>query len=151
LLSRDFIDILSAFSDEKVEYMVAGGYAIAFHGYVRGTGDIDLWIRISDSNPERVWAALQTFGAPLFDLKIEDLTSPGMVFQMGLPPNRIDIINKVDGLEFEDVWASRTFIEIQGLSIPIVGKPELLINKRTMNRPKDIADIIWLEKNLAES
>lgn len=147
MLSRDFIDILSAFSEEKVEYMVVGGYAIAFHGYVRGTGDIDLWIRISDTNAERVWKALKTFGAPLFDLSIEDLKTPGMVFQMGLPPNRIDVINKVNGLEFDEAWQNREFIEIHDLNIPIVAKPELLKNKLTMNRPKDLADIIWLRNN----
>ncbi len=127
--------------------MVVGGYAIAFHGYVRGTGDIDLWIRISDNNTEQVWKALKAFGAPLFDLSMEDLKIPGMVFQMGLPPNRIDIINKVEGIEFDKAWPNRTFVEIHDLNIPIVAKPELLINKRTMNRPKDLADIIWLENN----
>ncbi len=127
--------------------MVVGGYAIAFHGYVRGTGDIDLWIRISDTNAERVWKALKTFGAPLFDLSIEDLKTPGMVFQMGLPPNRIDVINKVNGLEFDEAWQNREFIEIHDLNIPIVAKPELLKNKLTMNRPKDLADIIWLRNN----
>ena len=147
LLNRDFIDILFAFSEEKVEYMVVGGYAIAFHGYVRGTGDIDLWIRISNDNAECVWKALKTFGAPLFDLSKEDLKIPGMVFQMGIPPNRIDVINKVNGIDFEEAWLNREFVEIYDLKIPIVAKPELLKNKRAMNRPKDLADIIWLENN----
>lgn len=147
LLNRDFIDILSAFSEEKVDYIVVGGYAIAFHGYVRGTGDIDLWIRISDENAERVWKALQTFGAPLLELSKEDLKAPGMVFQMGLPPNRIDIINKVEGVQFDEAWSNRKFVEFQDLTIPIIAKSELLINKRAMNRPKDLADIIWLENN----
>jgi hypothetical protein len=145
LLNRDFIDILSAFSKEKVDYIVVGGYAIAFHGFVRGTGDIDLWIRNSNENTERVWAALKAFGAPLSDLSINDLQTPGMVFQMGLPPNRIDIINRVEGLQFEEAWPNRTFVELHELTIPIAGKPELLKNKRAMNRPKDMADIIWLE------
>ena len=147
MLNRDFIDILSAFSEEKVDYIVVGGYAIAFHGYVRGTGDIDLWIRISDENAERVWKALQTFGAPLLELSKEDLKAPGMVFQMGLPPNRIDIINKVEGVQFDEAWSNRKFVEFQDLTIPIIAKSELLINKRAMNRPKDLADIIWLENN----
>jgi len=138
---------LSAFSEEKVDYIVVGGYAIAFHGYVRGTGDIDLWIRISDENAERVWKALQTFGAPLLELSKEDLKAPGMVFQMGLPPNRIDIINKVEGVQFDEAWSNRKFVEFQDLTIPIIAKSELLINKRAMNRPKDLADIIWLENN----
>jgi hypothetical protein len=138
---------LSAFSKEKVDYIVVGGYAIAFHGYVRGTGDIDLWIRISNENADRVWKALQTFGAPLLDLSKEDLKIPGMVFQMGLPPNRIDIINTVEGIQFDEAWPNRQFVEFQELNIPIIGKPELLLNKRAMNRPKDLADIIWLENN----
>lgn len=147
MLSQDFIDILSAFSNEKVEFIVVGGYAIAFHGYVRGTGDIDLWIRISEDNAERVWKALIKFGAPLFELSMEDLKTPGMVYQMGLPPNRIDVINKVEGLEFDSAWSKREFVELHGLTIPIVAKQELLVNKRAMNRPKDQADILWLENN----
>lgn len=145
MLNQDFIDILSAFSKEKVEFMVVGGYAVAFHGFVRGTGDFDLWIRISDENAERVWKALQSFGAPLFDLNKENLTAPAMVFQMGMPPYRIDIINKVDGIDFDEAWRNRTFVGLAGLEIPVVGKSDLLRNKRTMNRPKDQADIIWLE------
>ncbi len=127
--------------------MVVGDYAIAFHGYVRGTGDIHLWIRTSEENCERVWKALKTFGAPLFDLTREDLKTPGMVFQMGLPPNRIDIINKIKAVEFDEAWPNRIYTEIHDLNIPIVAKPELRINKRAMNGPKDLADIIWLEKN----
>ncbi len=127
--------------------MVVGGYALAFHGYVRGTGDIDLWIRISDKNAERVRKALETFGAPLFDLSRDDLKTPGIVFQMGLPPNRIDVINKVNGVEFDEAWANHELVEIHGLTIPIVGKSELLKNKLKMNRPKDLGDIRWLESN----
>lgn len=147
MLNRDFIDILSAFSNENVEYMVVGGYAIAFHGYVRGTGDIDLWIRNSPDNAERVMSALIVFGAPLSGLTVKDLQTPEMVFQMGVPPNRIDIINQIEGVEFDEAWPNRTYVELQGLSIPIAGKSDLLINKRAMNRPKDLADIAWLERN----
>lgn len=127
--------------------MVVGGYALAFHGYVRATGDIDLWIRTSAENAQRVWNALERFGAPLFDLNIEALTSPGMVFQMGLPPNRIDILNKIEGVEYDDALPSRTFVEIDSMQIPVIARTDLLINKRTMNRPKDLGDIAWLENN----
>jgi len=147
LLNQNFIDILSAFSEEKVEFMVVGGYAVAFHGFVRGTGDFDLWIRISEENAERVWKALVSFGAPLFDLKKEDLMTPGMVFQMGMPPYRIDVINAVDGIDFDDAWPSRLFVKFDGLKIPVIAKSDLLQNKRTMNRAKDRADIIWLESD----
>ncbi len=127
--------------------MVVGGYAIAFHGYVRGTGDIDLWIRVSPENAGRAWQALTKFGAPLFDLRIDDLQTPGTVFQMGLPPNRILIINAIAGMEFTDAWPNRNYVEIHGLKIPVISKADLLKNKLAMNRPKDLADIAWLENN----
>ncbi len=145
LLNQDFKDILSAFSEEKVEFLVVGGYAMAFHGFVRATGDIDLWIRCSDENAERVWRALHRFGAPLFDLNIEDLKTPGIVFQIGLVPNRIDIITQIDGVEFEDARQEHQTVEIEGLQIPVIGKTQLLINKKSTGRPKDRNDALWLQ------
>jgi len=145
LLNQDFKDILSAFSEEKVEFLVVGGYAMAFHGFVRATGDIDLWIRCSDENAEKVWKALQKFGAPLFDLSIEDLKTPGMVFQIGLVPSRIDVITQIDGVEFEDAWKEHKTIEIEGLKIFVIGKLQLLVNKKSTGRAKDKNDALWLE------
>ena len=145
MLNPDFTDILSAFIAEKVEFLVVGGYAMAFHGYVRATGDIDLWIRCSDENAERVWRALEAFGAPLFDLKTEDLKTPGMVFQIGLVPSRIDVITQIDGVEFEDAWREHKTVEIEGLKIPVIGKTQLLINKQSTGRPKDRNDALWLQ------
>lgn len=127
--------------------MVVGGYALAFYGYVRGTGDIDLWIKVSDENAQLVWNALKNFGAPLFDLKMEDLKTYGMVFQMGLPPNRIDIINKIEGVEYDDAFVNRTFVDLESMRIPVIARTDLLKNKRTMSRPKDMGDIAWLENN----
>ena len=145
MLNQNFKDILSAFSAEKVEFMVVGGYAMAFHGFVRATGDIDLWIRCSEKNADGVWKALQKFGAPLFDLKVEDLQTPGMVFQIGLAPSRIDVITQIDGVDFEDAWKEHEIVEIEGLKIPVIGKVQLLINKRSTGRPKDRNDVLWLE------
>lgn len=145
MLSQDFIDILSAFTDEKVEYMVVGGYAMAFHGFVRATGDIDLWIRASEENAERVWRGLQKFGAPLFDLSREDLMAPEMVFQMGVVPNRIDLITSVDGVTFDEAWKDHQIVEIENLRVPIVAKSHLLINKKATGRPKDRIDVLWME------
>ena len=145
MLNPDFKDILSAFIEEKVEFLVVGGYAMAFHGFVRATGDIDLWIRSSDENARRVWRALQTFGAPLFDLNIEDLKTPGMVFQIGLVPSRIDVITQIDAVEFEDAWKDYKTVEIENLQIPVIGKLHLLINKKSTGRPKDLNDALWLQ------
>ena len=145
MLNPNFKDILSAFIEEKVEFLVVGGYAMAFHGYVRATGDIDLWIRISDANAERVWRALQTFGAPLFDLNVKDLKTPGMVFQIGLVPSRIDVITQIDGVEFEDAWQEHKTVKIENLQIPVIGKTQLLINKQSTGRAKDHNDALWLK------
>jgi hypothetical protein len=136
---------LSAFIEEKVEFLVVGGYAMAFHGYVRATGDIDLWIHRSDENAERVWRALQTFGAPLFDLNIEDLKTPGMVFQIGLVPSRIDVITQIDGVDFQEAWKEHKTVEIENLRIPVIGKTQLLINKESTGRAKDRNDALWLQ------
>ncbi len=119
---------------------------MAFHGYVRATGDIDLWIRISDENAERVWRALDRFGAPLFDLNIEDLKTPGMVFQIGVVPSRIDVITQIDGVEFDEAWHEHKTVEIENLSIPVIGKTQLLINKQSTGRTKDRNDALWLQE-----
>ncbi len=144
MLNPDFKDILSAFIAEKVEFLVVGGYAMAFHGYVRATGDIDLWIRRSDENVGRVWRALERFGAPLFDLNIEDLQTPEMVFQIGIVPSRIGVITQIDGVEFEDAWKEHKTVEIEGVQIPVIGKNQLLINKQSTGRLKDRNDALWL-------
>lgn len=146
MLNPDVRDILSAFIAERVEFLVFGCYAMAFHGYVRATGDIDLWIRISDENAERVRSALQKFGAPLFDLNVEDLKTPGMVFQIGLVPSRIDVITQIDGVEFEEAWNEHQTIEIETLRIPVIGKTQLLINKQSTGRVKDLNDALWLSE-----
>lgn len=145
MLNQDFKDILSAFVAERVEFLVVGGYAMAFHGYVRATGDIDLWIRRSSENAERVWRALETFGAPLFDLNREDLKIAGTVFQIGLVPSRIDIITQIDGVEFEDAWRKHKTVEIENLQIPVIGKTQLLVNKQSTGRAKDRNDALWLQ------
>lgn len=93
----------------------------------------------------KVWNALQRFGAPLFDLKIEDLRNKEMVFQMGLPPNRIDIITSIDGVTPEDAWNNLETIEIYGIKVPLIGKAELLRNKKATGRPKDQLDVLWME------
>lgn len=145
-LSQDFIDILSAFSEESVEYILVGGYALGFHGYSRATGDIDLWIRREASNADRVIRALKRFGAPLFEITSGDFLVEGTVFQIGLPPNRIDIITDIEGVDFATAWPVRNLISFVGLSLPLLEKALLLANKKAMARPKDQPDILWLEK-----
>lgn len=145
MLNQNFRDILFAFLDEEVEFIVVGGFAVAFHGHPRSTGDIDLWIRCSAENASRVWKALREFGAPLFDLTLEDLQTPGMVFQMGVVPSRIDVIMEIEGVIFDDAWKEHLIIDVEGMKVPVIGKRQLLVNKKAVARPKDQIDILWLE------
>lgn len=144
-LSQDFIDILSAFIDEKVEYMLVGGYALGFHGYSRATGDIDLWVRRSPENAVRVFTALKKFGTPLSDVKPDEFVVPNTVLQIGVPPNRIDVITDIDGVGFDDAWPKREETFTAGINITLIGRNDLLTNKKATSWPKDIPDILWLE------
>ena len=94
-MNRDFVEMLSALFEAGAEFMVVGAHALAVHGTARATGDLDIWVRASPENGQRVLAALRVFGAPLFDLTLEDLSHPGIVFQMGLPPARIDLLTGI--------------------------------------------------------
>lgn len=145
MLNPDFIDILSAFTEEHVEYLLVGSYAMAFHGYARATGDIDLWIRPAIDNADRVIAALTRFGAPLADLTKNDLAMSGTVFQIGISPNRIDIITNIDAVDFERAWQYRESTNLGELSIPLISKDLLIKNKKATGRPKDQLDVLWLE------
>lgn len=147
MLNPDYREMLSLFNEEKVEYMVVGAYALAYHGLPRATGDIDLWIRRSDENAERVWRALLRFGVPLFDLTKDDLKKPGTVFQIGVAPRRIDILTSIDGVDFEEAEAERQQVDIEGITIPVIGRKHLLDNKRATGRPQDQADVARLESD----
>lgn len=144
-MNRDFVDMLSALCEAQAEYLVVGAHALAAHGTPRATGDLDLWIRPSEENAKRVWAALIRFGAPLEGLREEDFTEPDLVIQIGVPPVRIDLLTSVSGLTFEPVWAERIEVEIDGLTVPVIGRRALIENKRAAGRPKDLADIHELE------
>ena len=150
LLNPDFRDMLSALCDEDVEFLLVGAYALAAHGLPRATGDMDIWVRCSSENAERIYRALQRFGAPLFDLTIKDLQVAGTVFQIGLAPRRIDILTSIDGVLFADAWSHRKVIELEGLTVPAIGRAHLIQNKKATGRPKDLADVAWLEDEEAK-
>ena len=145
MLNPDYRDILSVFFEENIEYLLVGAYALAAHGYPRATGDIDLWIRPERENAERVMRALARFGAPLTGVKISDFAEPGIVFQMGIAPRRIDVLTVIDGVTFEPAWQAREEIEIEGITVPVISRFHLTQNKRAAGRPKDRADLTWLE------
>jgi hypothetical protein len=140
-MNRDFAEMLSALSEAKAEFLVVGAYALAVHGTPRATGDIDIWVRPTEENAERVWTALERFGAPLSKLTKEDLKQSGLVFQIGVAPGRIDLLTSITGVNFEEAWPHHLEISLDGCSIPILGREEFIKNKRALGRPKDLSDV----------
>lgn len=150
MLNPDFRDMLSCLKDEEVEFIIVGAYALAAHGLPRATGDIDIWVRNSLLNAQRVLRALARFGAPVSDLSADDLTSPDTVLQLGVEPSRIDLLTGIDGVEFDDAWKNKASVRIGDLEIYILSKADLLKNKLAANRDKDRSDIAWLAKNQSD-
>ena len=144
-MNRDFAEMLSALSAAGAEFLIVGAHAVAAHGRPRATGDLDIWVRPTPANAERVWSALERFGAPLFDLSREDLGRPGVVFQIGVPPCRIDVLTEITGVTFDEAWPERLQADVEGQSLPFIGRRALLANKRAAGRPKDLGDIASLE------
>lgn len=147
MIGPDFRDLLSALCDAEARFLIVGGYAVGIHGRPRATKDLDVWVDATPANAPRVMRALAAFGAPLFGLTIDDFKKAGLVLQIGLPPNRIDVITKIDGVSFKSAWARRIHSSFaKGLVCPVIGLPDLLANKRASARPQDLADVDALER-----
>jgi hypothetical protein len=147
MLNQDFKDMLSCLNDEKVEYIVVGAYALAAHGYVRATGDIDIWLRNSSANAEKVIRALRKFGTPTLNLSEGDFLAPDLIVQIGVAPCRVDLISGIDGVEFKDAWEKKMNVSIDNIEFYVLSKSDLLRNKLSAARDKDQGDIAWLKKN----
>lgn len=137
--------MLSALSGTGADFLVVGAYALAAHGHPRATGDLDLWVRPTPENALRVWQALIDFGAPFSKLKVDDFSTPDIVYQIGIAPRRIDILTSITGVLFDDAWSNRINVEIDGISLPVLGREELLANKKATGRPQDNVDAKTLE------
>ncbi len=147
-MNPDFAEMLSALSAAGAEYIIVGAYAVAAHGNPRSTGDIDIWVRPTRDNAERVLHALRAFGAPLLDLTVDDLVDEQTVFQIGVAPVRIDILAGIDGVAFEDAWPRRVLADIGSTQAPVLSLVDLAANKRAAGRPKDLVDLAWIEQKL---
>ena len=145
ILNSDYRDILRTLSERKVKFLLVGAYAMAAHGYPRSTMDIDLWIMPDPENARLVLKALEDFGAPSGDLSLEDLQKEDIVFQIGVAPRRIDILTSVDGLKFDDAFSHSETIEIDDISVHVLSVPDLIKNKRSTGRTRDLADVELLE------
>lgn len=148
----DFRDLLTTFADEKVEFVLIGGWALALHGYGRGTDDLDVLVRPSADNAARVYRALVRFGAPVDAHGVSEglFTQHGYGYRMGIKPHLIEVLTKIDGIDFAEVIADSKRIELDGRVIPYIGRKALLKNKRAAGRPKDLADVDWLERHPEE-
>jgi hypothetical protein len=144
-LARDFRDLLHAFVAREVRFLVVGAYALAVHGRPRATGDLDLWVEPTRDNAARAYDALREFGAPLHDLTPEDLATAGVVFQIGVEPVRIDILTQISGVGFADAWPRRREASFEDVVIPVLGRADLIANKRATGRLQDLADLERLE------
>jgi len=140
-LSSDLRAFVESLNAAGVKYVVVGGYAVAFHGHPRFTGDIDFFVDSSAENAEKIVRAIELFGFGSLGLKPEDFIKPDSVVQMGYPPNRIDIINEIDAVTFDEAWASRLLTQLEGVPVTYIAKDLLIRNKKAVNRPKDLGDI----------
>jgi len=142
-LNDDFTDGLQLLEEHQVRYLVVGAHALAVHGIPRATSDIDIWVEPTADNASRVIAALEQFGAPLaaHGVKQSDFEKPGVVYQIGLPPRRIDILTMIDGVSFEQAWTGKIRARVDEIELPVIGRDELLANKLASGRPKDLLDV----------
>lgn len=128
--------------------MIVGAFAVAYHGVPRATGDIDVFVKPSPENARRVYDGLARFGAPLVSAGVmpSDFETPGVVYQIGQPPRRIDVLTEISGVSFDEAWATRRTVQLEGRDVHFIGREELLRNKKAAGRPKDLVDISLLGK-----
>ena len=140
MLNKDYRDILLALSKRNAKFLLVGAYAMAAHGYPRSTMDIDLWVSPDPENSFLVIQALRDFGAPLGGLSQGDLQKEDIVFQIGVAPRRVDILTSIDGLKFNDAFANSVLIKIDEIPVHVLSVSDLIKNKQSTGRLKDLAD-----------
>jgi hypothetical protein len=139
-LPEDFKDLLCLLNEHTVEYLIVGGWALGVHGYIRATGDMDIWIGQSDANIQHLLAALNAFGVP-DGIDHDFFKVHGNAFRMGNPPLRIEIITGASGINFTASYPNRVTIEADGIEVPFIGYEDLIANKRASGRLRDLADL----------
>jgi len=145
-LEKDFEELVTLLNKYNIDYMIVGGYALAFHGKPRHTGDLDIWIDISDTNAEKMCAALAEFGMASLGMTKEDFLKKGIITQIGYPPLRVDILNEIDGVSFNNAYSNKMVIDVDGLMINYIGLDDLIKNKTASGRNQDLTDVNTLKK-----
>lgn len=140
-VQKDFRELLELFNKHNVEYMIVGGYALAFHGAPRYTGDLDIFIRPDSINAQRIMIALKDFGFDSVGLTEADFESPGNIIQLGVPPVRVDIVTSLTGISWKSAFRQRVQGKYGDVQVYYIGREQFILNKRTMGRKKDLADI----------
>jgi hypothetical protein len=144
--NRDFRDLVQCLNDGGAKFLIVGAYAVIYHSEPRYTKDLDIWVEPTPPNAQKVWAALVKFGAPLDDLTVADLSNPDIVFQMGIEPNRIDIIMDVEGLRFAEAWENRVASTYEDQPVFVLSYDDTVHAKKTAGRDEDLLDVKRLEK-----
>jgi hypothetical protein len=140
-VQSDFRDLLALFNEHKIEYMIVGGYALAFHGAPRYTGDMDIFVRLDAANAQRILAALDEFGFGAVGLTSADFESSEKVVELGVPPVRIDIITSLTGVSWEEAFAGRIEGKYGDICVYYIGREQFISNKRAIGRKQDLADL----------
>jgi hypothetical protein len=140
-VQKDFEDLLRLFNAHRVEYLIVGSYALAFHGAPRYTGDMDLFVKAEIDNARRIIAALEAFGFGSVGLKPEDFIQPNNVIQLGYPPVRIDLITSISGVSWDDAFPHREIGRYGAVAVSFIGRNQYISNKRASGRKKDLADL----------
>ena len=135
----------AAFNAADVRFLIVAAYALALHGRPRATGDLGLWVEATPENAARIMRALAVFGAPVSDISADDFARLGVVYQIGVPPGRIDILTELTGLSFADAWPDRVRRPFGDVEVDFIGRASFLVNKRATGRAKDLGDIEGME------
>lgn len=147
MLNKDYKEMLQILLDNKVKFLVVGAYAMGAYGYPRATGDFDIWVEASSENSKIIYQSLLKFGAPISELTQTTFCEEGIIFQIGVAPRRIDIITKIDGVDFKKAYSDKQEVEIEDIKIPFISKEDLIKNKESTGREKDILDVKYLRGN----
>lgn len=141
LLSPEFLVFLKCLNDEKVEYLLIGGYAVNLYGYARATGDMDVWIAMRQTNAQSIIRALDRFGFDVDGIDESILIKPRSIIRFGEAPMKVEIVTTIGGVEFDQCRANAVTFDVSGVEVPVIGLADLRINKKASGRPKDLIDL----------
>ena len=148
-LPKDWRAFIESLNSSEVEYLIVGAVALAHHGFPRLTGDLDILVHNTPENAQRLERVLHSFGFGELGLRADDFVGAYQVIQLGVAPNRIDLLTSITGVSFDEAWRGRSVAELDGVTVSFIGRQELIRNKRATGRAQDLADVALLEDTLA--